>query len=172
MMIFPRVKKNKGYALAEIIIYIAIFSLLSVLITNSLITMTRGFAHAKSNRDILGSGLLAMERMTREIKDARSVNLSASVFNVNSGILSLNGLTQAGSNRTVRFYLDNEILEMEEDASYFGALSLPSTAITGLTFNFITTPAGEAVKIVMTVEDKRSGRSETFYGTAILRQSY
>ena len=59
---------KKGYSLVEILVYLAIFTALSVLVINSFILALASFSASRTNRDLLEGGATAMERMSREIK--------------------------------------------------------------------------------------------------------
>jgi len=60
-MFFISSKNNfkQGYSIIELIIYIAIFTVLGVLVINSLIITIKSFATIKTNHSLMESGLIS-----------------------------------------------------------------------------------------------------------------
>ncbi|PJA97016.1 MAG: hypothetical protein CO129_03460, partial [Ignavibacteriales bacterium CG_4_9_14_3_um_filter_34_10] len=65
-------EKNNGYTLVEILFYISIFGILSLVVINSMIVMTKAFRETTINRDIMQAGNI-MERMSRDIRRSNMV---------------------------------------------------------------------------------------------------
>jgi len=165
-------KKNIifGYSLVEIIIYLAIFTTLSILVINSFIIILSSFSATSSNRKLLESGLSSMERITREIRQAKSIDIANSA----AATLQLNSADNLGNAVVIKLTLENGDLNLYENGNLAGNLLNQNTDLTGLTFRQIAMAQGEAVKIEMTVQDPQSKnlRSENFYNTVILRGEY
>jgi type II secretory pathway component PulJ len=169
-----RAHHKKGYTIIEILVYLAIFTLVSVGTINSLVIIVKSFGEIRSNRAIIDSGSLAMERMTREIRNASSIDTANSTLASNPGVLTLNTTDSSGTAKTVKFMTSNNVLVLYEDGSLSGNLLGQGIQVTNLVFTSITMTNGTAVKVAMTIQDTKSARlqSQDFYSTIILRGSY
>lgn len=167
------INKQKGYTLLELVFYIAFLGLLSVLVVNVFMTMTKSFVEIRSMRDLTQSASVSMERMIREIRDADSVQLADSVFNSSPGSLSLQSV-EGGVTRTVKFVVSGTDLQMYENSVLVGVLNGDSVSVNSFIVRSISTPVSEGIKIELTLQENRSNisRVEDFYGAAMLRGSY
>ncbi|MEA3399138.1 MAG: prepilin-type N-terminal cleavage/methylation domain-containing protein [Patescibacteria group bacterium] len=157
---------KKGFSLIETIVYIAVFSVLSIIVINSYAIIVGSFSNIRSTHDLLESGNVAMERMTREINKADSIDIVNSTFGSDLGVLQLNG------DQVTKFYVSNGDLFLSYDDVLVGSLISNNTQVANLIFRRITTLIGEGVKIELTIQDIKNQRSENFYNTIILRSSY
>lgn len=166
--------KFKGFSIVEIIIYLAIFTTLSVLVINSFMTILSSFNTTNVNRRLLESGSFIMERMSREIRQAKNIDMANSILGSSPGILQLNSTDPAGAVMIIKFVRLNQLLYLYKDGNSIGNLTDNDTRITNLVFRRIVTTEGEAVKIEMTLEytSGRITKSENFYNTIVLRGGY
>ncbi len=160
-------KQNRGFSLIEILIYIAIFSFLSIVVINSLIVMMKSFAETAVQADFVQTSQ-ALERMSREIRQAKSIAA------ISTSDLTLNSTDSSGVAKTVEFKLSSQNLQLLENTVLTGNLNAPNIQITALVFTQITTAKGKAIKIQMSAKDTkdRLSRTENFYDTIGLRGSY
>lgn len=170
---FKNTHSRSGFTIVELLVYVFLLALVSLVVINTLITMTRSFAESRSNRDLLDAGTTAMERMSREVRGALSVDTGNSAFDSSPGVLQLNG---SGTVKVIKFSVSGSPaqLQLTEDGTVTGALTNPNVAVTSLIFRNITTAQSSAIKIEMTLQDQRgtNGRTENFYDTVILRGAY
>jgi type II secretory pathway component PulJ len=165
----------RGYSLIEVIVYIAIFTSISILVINSFITILSSFKNTEANRRLLESGSLVMERMTREIRQANSIDLTNSTIGSNPGILQLNGKDSGGGLIYIKFKKeDNGEIDIYRNNNSGENLLSSQVLVTSLIFRRITTTESEAVKIEMTIQYTNGSivKTENFYNTIILRGSY
>ncbi len=155
--------KNKGYTMVEMVIYIAIMSIVLLLIVNTVLSLTKSYRDLYALRIVDSTAVDSMERMTREIRGATSVDTTNSVFNTDPGVLTLVS-TLGSTSTTTKFYISNGALKMDINGSYFGPLSDVDATIDSLTFAKLDSGISTAVKIDMTV----SGRS----GLAVKTKNY
>ncbi|MFZ2072189.1 MAG: hypothetical protein WAV10_00695 [Minisyncoccia bacterium] len=162
-------KKIKGYALLEIIFYIAIFSILTLAVINAIIVMTKAFKETSIQTDFVQSSTI-MERISREIRQANGINS----INNNGNNLILNTKDDVGNDKTIEFLLTDSNLQIKENDVLIGNLNTPNIIITGLSFDQITTVKGLAVRVVFNAKSFRDGsnRIEDFYDTIVLRGKY
>ncbi len=165
---------QKGYSVVEILVYLAIFTAVSVLVINSYIVMMGSFSATRSNRDILESGSTIMERVSREIRQAKNIDVTNSTLNASAGALQLNTTDANNVARTAKVVLVNGVVNLYSDGVLVGALGGQNINTTSLIFRRIVTTNGEAVKIELTIQNTRGkiNQTENFYDTIILRGSY
>lgn len=160
-------KNKKGFSLLEMIFYIAIFLMLSMLIIESTIVLTKSFRNAKINIE-LSEGANIMERISREIRGASSViSISSTSLKVR-----IEDGTLVGD--SAQFTLSGNNILFYEDDVLVGNLNPSTLSISSLTFTQITTASSVAIKIEFTATSTRYGgtASATFYNTVVLRESY
>ncbi|MEK7471139.1 MAG: hypothetical protein AAB623_00620 [Patescibacteria group bacterium] len=156
-----------GYAVLELLFYIAFFSVLSSVVINAMITMARSFKETTIQAELVQSGNI-IERMSREIRQANGINL------ISTSDLNLATTDDAGVAKTVEFLLSDSNIELLENGTLTGNLNTPNINIMALTFTQINTNKGKAVKIVLTLRsiNDPSGNIQDFYDTVVLRGSY
>ena len=166
---------QKGISLLEALIYVAIVTLLTVVVVNTAVVMTTVSAKARLKRNVLSEGGLSVERITREIRLADSVDISGSTLGVHPGVLRLNTIVGFDDETptTREFYLEDGTLMIKEGTST--AVPLTSAVrVSRLVFYRTVASTSEAASVVLTAEDTFRGllESHTFYSTSVLRRSY
>jgi hypothetical protein len=158
---------KNGYALLELLFYISLFVILSVVVINAMATMSRSFKETSIQAELIESGTI-MERISREIRGAYGIG------SVGAGDLVLNTKDSGGANKTVEFLLSGTNLELLENGTLTGNLNTPTISVTALAFTQITTAPGKAIKIVLTVKSANDAlnRTQDFYDTVVLRGAY
>jgi Tfp pilus assembly protein PilW len=166
--------KISGYSLLEIIVYLGIFTVISILVINSFIIVASSFRQIRTNRDLLESGSTAMERISREIREAGSIDIPNSTLGTSPGALQLNSTDSGGEAQLVNFNVLSGAINLTEGGVLTGNLLGSNVIVTSLIFRRMSTSASEAVKIEMTLQDTRSKHATTknFYDTVILRNEY
>jgi len=157
-----RTRGKKGYSIVEILVYLAIFTALSILVINTFMSVLATFSETNMNRKILESGSTSMDRITREIRQAKLADVST------AGTLVLTG------DITAKIAKENGSLNLYQNNVLQGNLLGQKLSVTGLTFNQITTAKSNAIRIMMTLQysDGKNIKSENFYDTIILRGGY
>ncbi len=162
-----RIKNYKaGYALLELLFYISFFAILSIAVINSMITMTKAFRETTIQAELLQSGSI-IEKISRDIRQADSIS------SISSTDLKMN---TTGVDTVVEFKLVGSDIQFLENGSSTstGNLNTPNIVVTALSFTQITTNAGKAVRVTMSVRSTSDalGRTVDFYDTIALRGSY
>ncbi len=166
---------QSGVGLIETIIYLALFITISVVLIGSLFGMMRSYTQTRIDNDLTDSAHVAVERMTREIRGALSIDTTTSDFDSNPGVLKLNALDSGGSAKTVQFSVASSVLQMTDSTDGTARdLTGSKVTVTSLIFRKIVTAKGSAVRVEMTLQSTRAGSSKTInlYDTAALRGSY
>jgi len=162
-------RKVWGYTLAEAVVYIAIFSIFSVIAINSILIMTASFKTVRAERAVNTAALSGFDRIVRASRLAASVNTLGSVFDTNPGTLAL--VDSDGGTET--FYIENGRLVESVDGTLLGALTPETVVIDSLIFRLISVGTTLAVRVEMTVHDSRNpDASREFTNTALLRGTY
>ena len=171
---FCEQKKERGYSLTEMLVYIGVFAFLSVVVVNSLLITTSSFLKIRTERNLNNTALLSMERIVRETRLANNVEILNSTFDVNPGRLMLDTVDSAGLPKTVEFYVSAGRLLVKENGVDTGALTPSNVELQNFVFRLVTNGSVQAVKVEMALSDTRVATSSprSFYNTALLRGSY
>lgn len=169
-----------GFSIIEIIIYLSIFTFISIFVVNALIVSMSSFSTTSTNHALLEGGLSSMDRISREVRQANSID-SIDIDN-SPGTLQLNSTDTLGKVIAVKIKKETDLSLNIYKSVYTSPTNLvlvdnllnSSIVVDSLIFRRIDTKAGEAVKIEMTLRDTKSknNRSANFYDTVILRGSY
>lgn len=160
-------RSERGYALLELLFYIALFTVLSLLVINSLILMTRVFRETMIYGELTQSSFI-MERISREARQANSIN----TISVTS--LKLNTKDEAEVDKTIEFILSGSNLQLLENDVFIGNLNTPNIIVADMSFSQIDTLEGSAVKVFLTIRSSNDAFARTFdfYDTIVLRGNY
>jgi len=83
--------KTRGLSLIEIVVYIAILSLLSVVVVGILLSLSGVYAELVITKRMNTSAAAALDRMAREVRSAMSVDTASSTLGASPGLLVLSG---------------------------------------------------------------------------------
>jgi len=177
MNIFFSKKNKKGFALVEMMVYLAIMTVVTIAMVNVVIVVIKSNKESFIDNNIKNSALSGLERIVRETRSASNIDYGQSVFNNSNGVLVLNSTDQSGNPEVIKFYINSQILKVDVSGaspSTGGILTLKGTRVTSLIFKPINTSNSKAVKIEMVIEsgEPSSVKTENFYSTVILRGSY
>lgn len=159
--------KNKGYSLLETIIYVTLFSMISIAILSTIDFSSRIYRNTRVNTVMTDSGNNVLERVSRSIRGADEIS-SNSVFNSANGILELTN----PDGTTVRFDISSNSVRLTENGTVSGNLTGSSVVVTSLLFRKITTSHGYGIKTELVLSNPNSGKIESFQTTTILRNAY
>lgn len=152
----------------ELVIYTALVALLLAASSSSAISLYRLFGVTRIERQIALEGDAAMETIIRDIRNATSINVAASVFALHPGELI------AGD---TRFFLSSATLQRTVGAGTAQNLTAKTRA-TNLLFYYATssspTNSAEIITVRMTLEAGEGfmERSKNFFGSAVVRGTY
>ncbi|MEI8123565.1 MAG: hypothetical protein WCG60_00135 [bacterium] len=146
-------------------------------VVNIIISITKSNKFSSIENNIKNSAISGLEEITREIRNAKSIDYNQSVFNSSDGILFLNTLDQNGNIKTIKFYLAGQILKEDVggvSTSTGGVLTQKDVKVLSMIFKRIDTLKSKAVKIELVLSGSNNGliRNENFYSTIVLRGSY
>src|SRR3989338_4925910 len=99
---------KKGYAILELLFYIAFFAILSLVVINAMIVMTRAFRETSIQGEVIQSGVI-MERISREVRQAYNIS------SISATDLNLDSTANGGANKTVEFLLSGTDIQLLEN---------------------------------------------------------
>ncbi|MGM0482425.1 MAG: type II secretion system protein [Patescibacteria group bacterium] len=169
----PFKKKNKGFSLVEVLVYMGILTMVIAILVGSLTVMAKAQEKIAAGRAVERSASVALDRVLREVRLSDSVDKNGSLFDDPESALVLNREEESGD-VTVTFYVSaNGHLHVEK-GGVDERLTHKKTDIQE--FRVIEVDAGEgsAFRVELSIEcPYNDGKIEqTFYSTAILRGSY
>ncbi|MDQ3245202.1 MAG: prepilin-type N-terminal cleavage/methylation domain-containing protein [bacterium] len=159
--------KKRGFTLIEMVLYVALFAMFSLILINTLILMTKSFRASQIQSDIIQSSEI-MERIARETRKGTSITTIA------SGDLKVRIEDGTVAGDSVEFVLSSGNISFYQDDVLIGNLNPTNTYVTAMTFDQITTTKSVAVKVVLSLRSTRDAQNKVynFYDTIVLRQSY
>lgn len=168
-------KSRRGVTLVELIIYIALLGLISFLVIGAIVQMARAFVAFQVTQSITNSGNIAMERMAREVRNAKAIKAASSTFDVHPGrlVLFIDDI-DTGASTTIDFFVSTSTLWAQVGTDSPEPLLAASTTVDNLVFREITSSTTKAVKTEMTISLTKgtTTRSANFYNTVLLRKTF
>lgn len=166
-------RNKRGISIVETVIYLAIFTVMSILVINSFIIILSSVGVINTNHDLVSSAASSMDRMSLEIRQAKSID----AINSSSSVLVLKG---TDSSEGIKFIKEGNNLNIYKSTdggtswTLVGDLLVENVSLDSILFTRITTLNSEGVKIQMTLEDTHSKTNKTknFYNTVIVRGGY
>ena len=164
----------RGFSLIEALFYVVILSFALLAVMQTLLVVTKSYGALRNVQRIEQEAVISLERMMRGIRDANGIDDAGSVFGAHPGKLLLQSTTASGTPTTVEFSLNAGHLVLREGGITVGFLTSTTTNVSNLVFRKITTARSAGVKIEITMRSgtTTSARTENFYATAVLRDSY
>lgn len=140
----------RGFTLAEIIISIGILLIIISALGGFVVSLQNMRLKISSSQEVDGNMRMAFDVISQKIRNAQGVNIAASVFDADPGVLSLE-MPNAQVNPTVfRLNQDNGILQMQEGASAPVSITTNTVAVSRLVFSS-RAPAGEPESIAISL---------------------
>lgn len=161
---------SKGYSVIELVIYVALFVVISVVVVQSLIFIMKTYANARSFRVIQQNGELVMERMTREIRQSNTIGVAGSVFGSSPGTLVVSGSDTSGVAYVDAFSVVNGAVQLSVNGAVSN-LTSSEVVVSNLTFWNVVNTNVRAVKVQLTLTTTTIPVvTKTFYTTVGLRE--
>jgi len=158
-----------GFSLIEMIVYISIMTLILVVVINMIIIIITSQKKVSSLSIVEHSAVVAFDRMSREIRDAVSIDYGKSQSSYPAKLV-LDTVDEGGVPMEVEIYLENDSLKIN-DGNISGPLVDPGAKVTDFSFFLLSDGTVEAVKLELTLEagENQFKKTETFYSTILLR---
>lgn len=148
-------KACKGFTLIEILIYMGLFSMFMVVLTNIFISSLDVKLGSEANSATLTDGRFILARLEHDVSAAQAISTPAALGEVGDSLT----LTNLGD--TLTYTLDGTDLILTDSTSS-GKLNSSETKVTSLNFHKIgNADGGETVQINMTLESTTAQRGKT-----------
>lgn len=176
------IKKNntnqhiKGFSILEIIIYLALLCIVSVLVTSNIISLFKNYNIVKANQEIEYNAISIFDKLTKDTHDAKNIILEQSLFSTTSGAIALNisSSTDDNASNTVKFYLNDGKIKYDKDGNYVGNLSTNNVNVSKFNIYYISSTTTEAIKVELSLDSSPhlslKNYSKNFYTTIQLRE--
>ena len=161
---------KKGFTLIEMLIYIALVGMISVVLFGILFFIIRANNKIIALSRVNSNAYSTMERMTYEIINSQYIYIPTSNFvNYNYDLSAEDQLslaTEIGSSSNedinyIDFYLDNNALFIKEEGSDPIALSSSDVQITKLEFSYFRNGERESIQIDISIKANNSSLSDS-----------
>ena len=164
--------KKRGVSLVEALVTIAILAGMFTVVVPVMVALSRGERQIRSVHRLNSTAQISMERMSRVVREASSIDVTQSVFDMHPGALTLVASDGALST-TTRFYINNSALMVDENAVTEGSLS-GDVVVDSLVFRRIATAISKGIRIELQLSNSSGNVVEraTFYTTTFARGSY
>ncbi len=163
--------KQKSFTLIEVLIYIAVLSIIILIVSAFFLWAIRSNAKTTAMREVLDNARRAMEIMTHEIKEAKSVYAPTSVFDSHPGQLSLEAkrYLPTGENTTyIDFYLCGSRICLKKESQNPIALTSDRVEISSLVFSQVaTTSTTPSIQINLKVDYKAPAQKPEYQASFV-----
>lgn len=164
--------KVRGFTLIEMLVYVSIIAGVFVMVLSGMISLYHSSQEARISRAMNLSASVALERMTREIREAKSILVASSTLTTTPGTLVIKTDNASTTGWYYKFNLATSTIFITANAASTSITS-SDVDITDLRFWRIVATNSEAVRIKLSVTDAASTTPvRTFYSTVVLRESY
>ncbi len=170
-------KLSRGFTLIEIVIVIVILSMVSGITVYFVVNSLKVYAMSARQKELLDEGKLALERMVRDIRDAKSITTPASGSSGNTITFTRTHATGSGqdlANETITYRLNGSNLQREK-ASYSPPYPVLASNVSMFTVTrgaggndeitlvlILSLPTGEAVTLQTKVYPKNLSENPTY----------
>ena len=136
---------QRGFTLIEIVIVIVILSIVSAITIYFLVSSLRVYTMTVNQKTLFDEGKLALERMSRDIRDANSIT-GSSATSITFIRTNATGAGQDIANETITFQLTGTTLEkLKASPAVTSAIAENVSAFT------VTRAADDEIKLVLTL---------------------
>ncbi|MBZ9572046.1 type II secretion system protein [Patescibacteria group bacterium] len=166
--------KEVGFTLMEILVYIAVLSIVIIAISSFLIWSIHSNTKAKVMRETLNNARRVMEMMTYEIKEAKSIYIPTSVFNSHPGQLSLETvkyLPEGEKNTYIDFYLCDTKLCFKKESQASFALTSDSVEIGNLVFSRVVSGETPSLQVDLKIDYKNPANRPEYQASVNLKST-
>lgn len=168
-MMLKKYNHQRGFTLVETLVYIGVMVVIASALVTTFLSLSVSLAKSKTDRELTESATLALERISRTLRSADSVDVLGSTFGVSPGILEL---TEGGT--TTSFYVSGDRLVISVNGTERGSLTSSEVVVEDLTFTHYQGSMTELVRaaITLSIESDTASSTRTFYTSAVVRGSY
>ncbi len=142
--------KNKGFSLVEIIISLAIFSIILFVVISFFLSMNTSNTKTKADREVSENAKTVLEKIAYEIRSAKSIYTPTSSANQLS-LETSRYLPSGESNTYIDFFLCGTAICFKQEFKDAVVLTADSVNVTSLVFSQVSTGSVPSVQISLSV---------------------
>jgi prepilin-type N-terminal cleavage/methylation domain-containing protein len=160
---FRDIKTQKGFTLIEMLIYIALLTLISSALVTTFLSLNTTLVRNHTERVLTQEARVALEHMLYSIRRADNV------VDATGSNLELNGVFG-----TTRYYLSGNVLTVEDTSGNQSSLTSDAVTIENLNFTHYIGDSTDLVRVELTLsaESKASSSTRMYSISSVLRGSY
>jgi hypothetical protein len=150
-------------------VYLGVTVLVTLAGVSTFLSLDTVLLRNSTERTLAHEASVALERMVRTIRDADSIHLGLSSFDVNMGSLALDTM-----GTTTVFSVSNGNLTVAENGLPLGDITSDSVTVENVVYTRYTNTDTELVRVALTLStsNKAASSTRTFFTSAVLRGSY
>lgn len=155
---------QKGFTLIEMVIYLTIIGIVLSTIALFLLNLMGARAKTQAISEVLSSAQLIQTRLSEAVRHAQGINVAASTFSSDPGVLSLNMVDSARDPTIFSLTQNDGQFQVSEQGSPASVLTPDHVAIKNLVFTNLT--SSEDVGIIQmqfTVETTSGSGTQAFF---------
>lgn len=130
--------KSGGLTLIELLVYIGLLTFLTVIIMDTLVSVSRLNARQSAAQSLTRSALISLNRLDTEIRMANDASAAGDT-------LILTGVDSAENPRTVEFFSSGSTLAWRVNGEEMGSLTETGVEMSALVFSIETASTTKAV---------------------------
>lgn len=165
---------NKGFTLLEIIIYVALLSLIALLVSSVVIYFTNANNQSRADREVLENARRVLEEVTYEVAAAKSIYTPTTTQNQLS-LETSKYLTATETTTYIDFFICGWRVCLKKEGQNPIYLTGDTVRVSSLTFNQVFINSSPSMRIAVTLNYKNTINnfqpSITFTSTASLRNN-
>jgi prepilin-type N-terminal cleavage/methylation domain-containing protein len=165
-----RHRSRHGFSLIEMLIYIAVLSVIFIVVVNTVLSFTGSYRKFTAERLLDRSATDALERLTRDIRGATTIDVLNSTFGNATDTLTL--ISTSGSiSTTTKFYISSNNLRVNINGTYFGPLTVSNVSVTTFTLKKLSSTNSTAIKIDLTVQATNGALviNKNYHSTVVIK---
>jgi type II secretory pathway pseudopilin PulG len=168
MSIAPSIQ-SRGFSLIEVLVYIAVTVFISTAGVLTYLSLNTVLLRQETERSVNHAALVALEKISRDIRGATTVDTAQSSLGTSPSTLVLDAGTS-----TTGFAVSGGVLVYTRNGVEVGPLTGTDVTIEDFTVNRYTGTSTELVRVSLTLsaENKAASTTRTYYTSAVLRGSY
>lgn len=170
MQFKEKLKNKKGYTLVEMLLYVALLGVITVVIVGIFLVISRMNSRIVSLTETNSNAYSAMERMVYEVSNAENIYLPTSNFvNYNYdgakatqfSLVTRQAVSVNETDAYIDFYLENNTIFMKQDGASPIALTSANVSVQSMDLYYYKNDTRESVKIDFTVKSNNILNLET-----------
>lgn len=162
--------KQKSFTLMEILVYVAVLAILVSAVSSYFLWTTRSNAKARAMREVADNARRAMEQMTYEIKEAKSIYTPTTTANQLS-LETAKYLPTGETTSYIDFYLCGTQLCLKKESQNPIALTSDRVKVSNIVFSQVVTSNVPSIQINLKIDYKTSATRPEYQASINLQST-